>query len=205
MKWSFDTLRHALQCTRRAGPALAAPALLALVVGCGSNPYQIKWSPFADTARLYSLARPEVNLPSGFSFAAFSSRPSGQTVVVEAPGSTGAWDIALDTEGGNLVFVLPGTFGITSRARITALPGMTFDDVTEAPADTAAYNAKAPVAVSTGTTYVVQTGSRPGTFGGTCVYYGKLEPLDVNVEQGTLRFIYDTSPVCNDRNLAGTQ
>jgi hypothetical protein len=33
------------------------------------------------------------------------------------------------------------------------------------------------------------------------VYYGKLEPLDKDLEQQSVTFQFDVSPVCNSRKL----
>jgi hypothetical protein len=91
--------------------------------------------------------------------------------------------------------------GLTSRARITSVDGMTFEEVREAPADTSAYVADLPVPVEVGPIYIVQTGEATGSFGSRCVYYAKLEALEADVQLGTLRFVYDSNPVCNSRDL----
>jgi hypothetical protein len=175
--------------------AAAAVGLLATATGCDDNPFAFNWDPTPDTVLLYSLQRPELNLVSGFNFF------QGVAVSVEDPDATGQWDAALDTRSGQLVFVLPGAFGISTTARIATLDGMQFDDVTEAPADTLVYEGIEPVPVRTGTIYVVKTNRIPGSFGSTCVYYAKAEALDIDVAQGTLLFRYVTNPVCNSQDL----
>lgn len=182
---------------RRFAPPVAA-AIAVLVVAltaCGSDPFTFQWSDTPDTAKLYSLDRPELNIPSAFSFY------DRLTVPVESPGATGHWDAALDTDGGSLVLLPPGALGVTSRARIVALPGASFGDVTEAPADTAVYVANAPVPVAAGTIYIIRTGLRPGSFSATCTYYAKMEALDIDVAGGSLTFQFVTNPICNDRHL----
>lgn len=202
MQVVLEVTRRLVLCTRRAGTRAAVGALILGTAACGDDPFEIRWEAEPDTVLLYSLARPELNLPAGFSFRATSIRPNGRTIVVEAPGSTGQWDVALDTRGDDLVFVLPGTFDIPSRARITSLGSeLPFEEVREAPRDTAAYRSREPIEVREGEVYVVQTDTRPGTFGRSCVYYAKLEPLAVDRDAETVRFVYDTSPVCNDRRL----
>ncbi len=182
--------------TRRARLAGAPLLLLAvLTVACGDDPFAIPWEESPDTVLLYSLARPELNLASGFNFRARVA------VRIEAANSTGNWDLALDTRDGKLVFLPPGALGVTSRARVAQLAGRTFDEVREAPGDTAVYSATAPVPVELGSIYVVRTGQRPGVFGARCVYYAKLEPVAIDVAGGTLRFMFDASPICNDRKL----
>jgi hypothetical protein len=187
---------------RRARIRIAAPLVMAglvtvLVSACGDDPFAIRWELQADTVFLYSLARPELNLNAGYNF-----RPGGiGTVRIEAASSTGQWDVALDTRGGKLVFLPPGALGVTSRARITALPGMARADVVEAPEDTLVYSADQPFEVELGTIYVVRTDRVPGAFGSRCVYYARVEPLIIDVAGGTLTFVYDSSPVCNSRVL----
>ena len=175
-------------------PALSA-VLVFLLGACGDDPFQIDWSPAPDTVLLYSLARPEGNLPSGFNFNA------RRLIRIEAPTATGNWDIALDTRDGDLVFLPPGALNVTSRARITELPGVDFDDLRRAPQDTTLYSATEPLAVNPGSVYVVRTTESIGSFGRRCVYFAKMQPLVLDAEGGTLRFMYDSNPVCNDPRL----
>jgi len=185
-----------LRCRARAPLALATLAWLVFgLTACGDDPFKIRWTIQPDTVLLYSLARPELNLLSGFSF--INRIP----VRIEAPNATGTWDVALDTRNGGLVLLPPGALGVESKARIAALPGATFAEVIEAPADTMLYEADEPVQVSMGTVYVVRTNQYVGSFGTRCVNYGKLEPLAVDADLGTLSFVFDGSPVCNDRKL----
>lgn len=179
----------------RGHPRLLAAVLVLTLVACDDDPFRIDWEVSPDTVLLYSLARPELGLPSAFNF------NRRQFIEIEAPGATGTWDLALDTQDGELVFLVPGAMGLTSRARITSVDGMTFEEVREAPADTSAYVADLPVPVEVGPIYIVQTGEATGSFGSRCVYYAKLEALEADVQLGTLRFVYDSNPVCNSRDL----
>jgi hypothetical protein len=162
---------------------------------CGDDPFEVDWTPVPDTVVLYSLARPELDRPSAFNIYDRTS------VQIEVPGVTGQWDLAVDTRGGQLVLLPPGALGVTSRARISAVPGQKFDQVKEAPADTMLYSAALPLPAQLNTTYVVRTDTRTTAFGGQCVYFGKLEPLALDVPGGTLEFVFDVSPICNDRRL----
>ena len=163
--------------------------------GCGDDPFAVQWFAAPETALIYSLARPELNLPSAFSF-----NPRGP-LQVETPGASGNWDIVLDTQESALVLLTPRALGIDSRARIAPLEGLDFDDVREAPSDSSAYVLDAPVMLKTGTIYVVQTRQVTAQFGQICVFYAKLEAITVDVEEGLLEFVYDTNPFCNDRRL----
>ena len=99
---------------------MAMVGLAATLTACGSDPFAIKWTSAPDTVLLYSLARPEFNLPSGFNFFGRNA------VKVESATATGTWDLALDTKGGELVFLPPGALGVDSRARVTELAGARF-------------------------------------------------------------------------------
>lgn len=169
-------------------------ALLPLWSGC-DDPFQLDWESAPENATIYSLRRPEPNLPSAFNF------HFRVPILLESPGSSGQWDVALDTEAGQLVFLPPRALGINSRARIAALPGQAFADVIDAPQDTIAYISDRAIPVKTGTVYVVQTGEGVGTFGQRCVFFAKLEPIDVDAAAGQLTFVFDANPVCNDTRL----
>lgn len=174
--------------------ALAA-ALMTGLAACGADPFSFNWNATPNTVSMYSLARPELNLPSAYNFFARSSLP------VEAPTATGNWDMAIDTRDGELVLLPPGALGVESRARIAALEGLELDDVTEAPSDTLVFSASVPVPARMGTTYVIRTGQRAGSFGTRCVYFAKMEPVSIDVAAGTMTFREVTNPVCNDRRL----
>jgi hypothetical protein len=173
-------------------------SLVAFSVGlgaCSDDPFIFPWLAAPDTVLLYSLARPEMNLEAAFNF------KERIKIKVEAATATGTWDIAVDTRGGQMVLLPPGALGISSKARIAALSGQDFDDLVDAPSDTALYTASDPVPVSLASVYVVKTGQTPGIFGSACSYYAKLEPLVVDVAGGTLTFKFDASPVCNSLRL----
>jgi hypothetical protein len=169
--------------------------LTAGLYACGDDLFNLRWVQNPDTAVLYSLSRPELNLPSAFNFIGRAS------VRVESPTATGRWDVALDTMDGELVFLPPRALGIQSRAAVAALPGTSFDEVREAPADTLAYSRDQPVSIEAGTVYVIRTREEPGSFGTRCVYYAKLEPIDIDPADGILTFVFDASPACNNRRL----
>jgi hypothetical protein len=180
----------------RIGAMLAAVAVLAVgLAACDSDPFAFRWDPEPDTVLLYSLARPELNLVSAFSF--YRRTP----VRVEAAGSSGQWDAAVDTRNNEIVLLPPGALGVIGSARITTLEGLTLDDVRQAPGDTLVYVANDPVAVEMGNVYVIKTNRSTGSFGTSCVYYAKMAPLEIDPAGGTLQFEFVTNPVCNNRDL----
>ena len=179
--------------TATIGAAMAAASLLA---ACGDDPFAFDWSDEPQTVLIYSLARPELNLASGFSFNRHSR------VRIESATATGTWDLALDTQGGQLVLLPPGALGVTgSTARIAPLTGVTLEGLREAPSDSTAYFTREPVPVTEGTVYVVRTNRAQGSFGSSCVYHAKMEPSVIDVAGGTLTFRYVSNPVCNSREL----
>ncbi len=181
--------------------------LLALTVGlstfalaaCGDDPFEVQWAADVDTVTLYSLARPEIGLVSAIDF------DSRLLVVVEEPGATGSWDVAVGDDGTVARFVPPGALGIDSEAAIATIAGVAFDDVTEAPADTSLYVATEGVPITVGQTYVMRTRELRGFFGRLCVYYAKVEPTAVDLAAGTVEFRFDATPACNNRSLVPTE
>jgi hypothetical protein len=177
-------------------PVAAAVAVLSVaLVACGDDPFSFNWDPTPDTVLLYSLARPELNLVSGFAF--LQRTP----IRIESPGASGSWDAAVDTRDGRIVLLPPGALGVVGAARITTLEDLTLEDVRRAPSDTLVYVADEPVPVDMGNVYVVKTNRAAGSFGSSCVYYAKLAPVEIDPVGGTLRFEFVTNPVCNSQDL----
>ncbi len=177
---------------------MAAPffASIAGLTGCGENIFEQKWTEAqVDTVLIYSIARPEINLPSAFDFV------NRVTVEIQLAEATGSWDVLLDTQNGQLVFVPPGALDITTDTRILALPDMDFDDVIKAPKDSTLYSASQPLVAKTNTVYVLRTHQGFNRFGLPCLHYGKFQPLEVEPALGTVRFIYDVSRLCDDLGL----
>ncbi len=169
------------------------------LTACGENIFDQKWTEArVDTTLIYSVARPELNLPSGFDF--LRRLP----VTIQSPGATGSWDLLLDTQAGELVFVLPGSLDITSSTLVLPMPETAFDDVVRAPRDTTLYTRDLPIAIDTGTVYVIRTHRGPDRFGLLCSFYGKFQPLVVDAAYETVQFAYDVNTICDDRALIPT-
>ncbi len=163
---------------------------------CEDDPFGFNnWESFEDTVQLFSLARPELNLPSAYNF---NRRSLHQ---VEAANASGQWDVALDTRGGQLVLLAPRVLGIDGQAGIAPLPNESFETIVEAPADSTLYITSAAVPVVTGQLYVIRTNQGTGSFGQRCTYYAKMEPLSADAELGLLEFRLDSNPICNSRDL----
>jgi hypothetical protein len=186
---------------RRSLPSPRSFAALALVTGlvalsaCGDDPFRFDWVENPRETVLYSLDRDERNRPTAFEMR------QGQRVILESVGAAGLWDFALDTRDGQLVFLPPRSVGVQSRAGLAEFTDTRFDELREAPGDTAAYTTRSPVPVRLGSVYAVRTRQQSGAFGEACVYYGKVQPLEIDVEAGTLLFRFDTSPDCNNPRL----
>jgi hypothetical protein len=175
----------------------AAALLLAALTACGSDPFLVRWEANPQEAVIYSLDRDELNSPSGFDMLSRSA-----VVIENLQAAAVSWDFVLDREGGQLVLLPPRVLGVTgSRAGIVPFPDTGYEDVRRAPSDTAMYITDEPVPIEVGTIYVVRTHERVGSYGRTCVYYGKLEPLEADFDNGVFRFLQDTSPDCNNPSL----
>jgi len=176
--------------------ALGTWVLVGGLVACGGGAFDPDYDARPDTVTLYSLARPELDLPSAYDFT------RRRTIDVQDPGATGNWDLVLDTRDGELAFLAPRVLGIDSDAAIARLDGRTFEEVERAPADTAVYRALEPVPVEMGTVYVVRTRLASSGFGfGLCNFFAKLEPLEIRRELQSVTFVFDANPVCDDRRL----
>lgn len=175
---------------------LGLAAFFWALTSCGADPFLVRWEADPQEAVIYSLDREELNSPSGFDML------SRSPIVIENLQSASGWDFALDREGGQLVLLPPRVLGVTgSRAGIAPFPDTNYDDVTRAPSDTASYITDEPVPITLGTIYVVRTHERAGSYSRSCVYYGKIEPLETDFENGVFRFLQDTSPDCNNPSL----
>lgn len=179
----------------RLAAVVVALGLVAATSACGDDPFAVRWSASPDTVTLFSLARPELNLPSAFDFR------NRRAVVVEAPSSTGSWDVAVDTRQGRIVMLPAAALGVDSRAAVVRMPDVTYDELLEAPADTTLYIQDQPVPVELGSVYVIRTHRSAGSFGSRCFYYAKMQPVSTDAGAGTYTFFYDGARVCNDRSL----
>jgi len=178
--------------------ALVVLAFLGLTVSaCGDDPFLVRWEENPLQALVFSLDREPYDIPRPSAFNMLERR----TVILEDPQSQGRWDFAVERQGNAMVLLPPRALGVTSQAGIAAIPQTAFADVLQAPADTAMYSTRQPVPIELGTTYVIRTHQQPGFFGGFCSYYGKVEALEIDVAGGTLRFLHDVNPDCNNRSL----
>jgi len=175
--------------------AFLATSVLGLTA-CGENVFDLKWTiARVNTVLLYSLARPELNLPSGYDFV------DRRELEIQQPGATGLWDLLVDTQDGQLVFVPPGALGIDSKVMILPIPDMAFDDLLTAPEDSTLYTRDQPVPIETSSVYVLRTHEGPSRFGVPCVFWGKIQPTTVDLALETVQFTYDVSILCDDRGL----
>jgi hypothetical protein len=164
-------------------------------VACGDDPFRIAWPGVPTESTIFSLDREELNRAAGFNM--LERRP----VVVEAPGAEGRWDFALDREEGALVLLPPQRLGVESRAGISPVQGASWEDVREAPRDSLAFVTEASVPLAAGTVYIIRTHTQLDFFGRQCVFYGKMEVVEMDGDAGVLRFLHDTNPDCNNRRL----
>jgi hypothetical protein len=105
---------HVIKFVRSSLVINLAVLVLLAATACNDDPFEIRWELQADTVLLYSLARPEMNMDSGFNFRPGTLGP----VRIEAATATGTWDIALDTRGGELVLLPPSALGVSSAEEL---------------------------------------------------------------------------------------
>ena len=174
---------------------LAFAGLSLLAAACEDDPFALTWENLPATDMIYSRARPELYLPTGYNFV------SRTPILIESPTFSDRWDLILDTVDGQLVFIPPRALGVVSTAGIAPLGPVVFDEVGQAPSDTTDYVRDELVPVVEGHVYVIRTHQEPNNFGQLCVFYAKMEPKVADVEAGSLEFLVDTNPICNDRTL----
>ncbi len=172
---------------------LAAAALVS--AGCGNSLGPQEWTPTPDTVTLFSVSRTDyTGMPSGLDLVV------GQIVPIEAASANG-FDVVLAQQGGGFVFLPADAIaGVTSGAGVAPITGTGFDDLQEAPSDTAVYVHAAAVPLQVGGVYVVR--SRQASCGYVSgQWYAKVQPLALDAEQGTAQVRYVRNPFCGDRNL----
>lgn len=179
--------------TRRGLLALLVP--LVVLSGCEGDSFEVPWALRPEESTLYSLDRAELNRPSAFDLY------ERVGVVLEDPFVEGRWDFAVERQGGVLHLIPPGYLGETSGAGIVPMPGMTYDQLIEAPADTALYRTQEPVALAVGDVFVIRSHRQLNEFGFLCSFYGRIEALEVDHSEGVFVFKHDRSPDCNNRQL----
>lgn len=147
-----------------------------------------------DSFVLFSLGRLDlVRYPAAFDF--FSQAP----IMVEHQFATGNWDMVLMETDGEFAIAPPGVFPPLSfmRAGVEVVEGRSFEEVKRASNDESAYIKNALVPLRENSVYIIRT--RRSDLG--CVFYAKLEPVEINAEVGSVRFDYLLNPNCGDRSL----
>src|SRR5690606_30484487 len=160
--------------------------LAVLIVAACDDPYgPAMWSARPDTVLIYSASRPEhIGRASAVDITSLPVSP----LPIEAPGVTGNWDVALtDLDGGLAIIPASAFAGLESRARIGVDTVRSFENVTEAPRDTAAFTVE-PLPLREGVVYLIR--SRRASCGGLSAgyRYGKLRPVAIDVAAGTFTF-----------------
>jgi hypothetical protein len=180
-------------------PLRKTAAILALTLGstaCGDDLGLGSWIIIPDTSLIYSLSRPELlGQPSAYDFVQL------RRLVIESPGSTGIWDVALAEQNGAFVFIPSSAFpGINSRTGLSLTTNTTLESLTRAPGDTASYGNQ-PVVLQVGGIYVVRTRSEACPGFGTGSRYAKFEVLSVEPDIGAVRIVAIRNPLCSNRDL----
>jgi hypothetical protein len=174
---------------------LLRTALLVLAAsafaGCEDDLEFPRLEVITDTVELYSISRAELlGTPAAFDFI------SRLNVRVEASGALENWDVAVGESGGQFVWIPAGALpGVQIRPGIGRVTDRAFDQVTEAPTDTAFYRVRETVPLVTGGVYVVRSRRLQ------CSFYAKVRVLAVDAAAGRVEFEYLQNPNCGDRTL----
>lgn len=153
-----------------------------------------EWEAEVDTVTLYTVDRAEYQgLPSAYDIR------GRRTVRVEDGSATGNWDFAL-TGGANgqplTLTPLGAFFRVASQAGIATVDDRTFEELENAPADTAAYVVDTTVTAADEVVYVIRS-----RLSSNCSNFAKVDPLAIDATAGTLTFRVTANPLCNDRAL----
>ena len=164
--------------------------------GCDDGFGPQLWDDTPVDAVIFSAARPDlIGLPSAYDVVLLRS------IRIEEPGATTNWDFALGELDGQMVFLPAGLFpGISSRAGIAPLPDADFEDLEEAPRDTAAFTAR-PVEVVEGRVYAVRSRRAQCPSFAVGVMYAKILVREIDVERGQVDLSVVRNPFCDLRTL----
>lgn len=184
-----------LSVAQRTRSGVLLGVLVLLTTACDDDPFETAWNENRTEVTVYAL-----NHPDDVTQTAWDLLP-GAGRRLEDPDTGNDWDLAMREEDGTFYFLPPRNLGVPSRVGIHRVPNVEWEDVREAPADTAAYETREPVEVAEDDIYVVRTREQSDRFGRVCVFYAKLEPVDLDSDLLRLRFTYDINPRCSDRNL----
>jgi len=176
---------------------LIAPAL----AGCDDPFGPSRWNDLPIDVRLWSIDRADlVGLPSAYDFIVM------QRVTPEDPNSLMSWDVVLSDVPGGLAFTPAGAFAdVGGDVGIAEMPGVSFDELLEAPRDPNAYITDRPVPLVPGGVYVVRSRRAACGLAGIAPRYAKVSVTTVNVEEGTVVFKAVRNPNCNDRSFVSPE
>lgn len=184
------------------GRLAAAIVLSGTVAGCeDSTGTEVPLFLVTDTVEVFAPIAGNAGLPTAVDI---TGNQSGGVVGGRFPELSRdalQWDFAVRIRDGELVLVPAAVVGIpNSRAGVTrALEGETFESVREAPPQVT-FLTDTVIVMETGSVYAARSRDVPTTFGGACTYYAKLQPLEVDVATGALRFQI-VSNQCGDPRL----
>ena len=172
-------------------------AALVLTTACSDAFQAIPWDDVPLEATLFSASRDSfVGKPSAFDLVASPPR----TVAIESETAAGTWDVVLIDNGAALALESAVTFeGVRSSARIATIDNTSFDNIKSAPKDTVAYSA-GPVNLALNKVYIIKSRTAPCAFTSGPIY-AKIQPLEIDVPGGFVRFKYVDNPNCGDRSL----
>ena len=181
-----------------AGSALVLPLLAPTSWLVTTICYRINWEENPDTALLYSLARPELNLLSAFDFISQGSR-SGSSLPTPPGNGTWCWT----PRKASWSSCPPEPWGLTdSKARIIPMGEWSFEEVRRAPSDTTLTSETSRFPWRWATSMSSRPRTVQGFYGRHCVYLRQVRTSRAGPRgSGPSSFLFDVSPECNGRKL----
>jgi hypothetical protein len=173
-----------------------------VLVGCDdSTRFQIHPILVSDTVTVYAPLPQNAGLPYGLDITSDGAFGVMGGRFPEHPDHALQWDFLVQVQNGQVVLVPPRVLGVTdSRAAITLpLQGVTFEELREAPG-AAAFVGDSAIAMVPGNVHAARS-RELGIFGGACIQYSKLQPLEVDVATGSLHLRIVTNERCADPRL----
>lgn len=112
------------------------------------------------------------------------------------------WDFAVRVVGDELVLLPAGAVGVEpSRAAITPpIAGTTFEGLEETPGQST-FVGDSAITMVEGAVYAARSRDVAANAFSTCTQFAKLQPLEVDVEEGLLRVQIVTNQLCGDARL----
>jgi len=174
--------------------------LLGVAQGCRLGDYEVNPALRSDTVRIAAADVPlNIGLPSAVDITGDGLGRIQGARFPERQIDAEEWDLTLRFRSGQLVLAPQQALGYDRLSAITdPLVGQAFDELREAP-PARTFRGDRPVPVQLGAVYAVRSRA---VYGGSCVQFGKLTPVEVDASTGRVLLRIVTNERCGDQRLA---